>query len=264
MRIAEWLYLVGSGRSGFRLTDDFDSHVYLLDGGSEYALIDAGCGRRPEAIVERIEADGLDPRRISHIFITHGHADHAAGAAALHERLGAVVLASPEVARFLRDGDEHATSVDVARQAGIYPPDVRLPACSAARALADGEDVTVGSLRVEAVATPGHATGHLTYVVRPAGAEGVVPEGMSAGGTPAEGTVAAFTGDALFAGGKILLQHTWDCSVQESIRSVECLAAIDIDQLFPGHGVFALRDGRAEVEKAMHFIRRLLPPPQLG
>jgi hypothetical protein len=46
MNIADWLYLVGSGRSGFRLTDDYDCHVYLLDGGGgAYALIDAGSGR---------------------------------------------------------------------------------------------------------------------------------------------------------------------------------------------------------------------------
>jgi len=246
VKIAEGVYLVGSGRSGFGLTDDYDCHVYLLDGGDTYVLVDAGSGRATQAIVAQIEADGLDPRRVRQILLTHGHADHAAGAAALRERLGAVVLASPEVARFVRDGDDRAISLDVARTAGLYPPDFTFQACPLERELAGGDAVDVGNLRVEAVATPGHATGHLAYVVR------------------REGKAAAFTGDALFAGGKILLQHTWDCSVQESIRSVERLAALDLEQLFPGHGVFVLREGRREVATAMQMVRRLLPPAQFA
>jgi glyoxylase-like metal-dependent hydrolase (beta-lactamase superfamily II) len=150
------------------------------------------------------------------------------------------------VARFVREGDERAISLDVARTAGLYPTDFTFRACPVERELNDGDVVEVGELRLEAMATPGHAAGHLTYVVRRGG------------------QVAVFTGDALFAGGKILLQHTWDCSVQESIRSVERLAALDLDQLFPGHGVFALRDGRREVEKAMRMVRQLLPPEQLA
>ena len=39
------VHLVGSGQSGFSLTDPLDCHVYLLDGGSELALIDTGVGR---------------------------------------------------------------------------------------------------------------------------------------------------------------------------------------------------------------------------
>ena len=45
MKIAPGIHIVGSGRQGFGLTDDYDCHVYLVDGGDEYALIDAGGGR---------------------------------------------------------------------------------------------------------------------------------------------------------------------------------------------------------------------------
>lgn len=244
MRIAERIYLVGGGRSGFGLTDDYDCHVYLLDGGDEYALIDAGAGRDVPAVIANITADGLDPSRVRHLLLTHGHADHAAGAAGLRERLGVRVLASPEVARYAREGDERAISLDAARTAGVYPPEFRFPRCPVDQALADGAAVQVGDLTVEALATPGHASGHLSYVLRRGG------------------DVAVFTGDALFAGGKILLQNIWDCSIQESIRSVERLDALSVDGLYPGHGVFFVRHGRREVENAMQAIRHLLPPPQ--
>src|SRR5215471_5549245 len=117
MKIAERIHLVGSGQLGFSLTDDFDCHVYLLDGGDEYALIDAGGGREPDEILARIEADGLDLRRVRKVLLTHAHADHAAGAAALRERLALEVLASPTVAGYVREGDERAISLDVARRA---------------------------------------------------------------------------------------------------------------------------------------------------
>ena len=246
MRVAVRIHLVASGRHGFSMTDDYDCHVYLIDGGDEYALIDAGGGRDTPGLIANVEADGLDPRRIRQLLLTHGHADHAAGAAALRERLGLKVLASPTVARYLRDGDERAISLDVARVAGAYPADFAFLACPVDEELAEGASVRVGDLTLEVLDTPGHASGHVTYVLRHGGA------------------VAAFCGDALFWGGKILLQHTWDCSLQESIRSVEKLAALSPDGLYPGHVGFVVRNGRRHAEQAMQSIAGLLPPPQFA
>lgn len=245
MKIADRIHLVGSGQAGFSLTDRYDCHVYLLDGGTECALIDAGGGRDTAGILAHIEADGLDPARVLTLLLTHAHADHAAGAAALREALGLRVLASPPVARYVREGDERAASLDVARRAGFYPPDFVYPACAVDGELADGEVARVGDRTLEVLETPGHASGHLAYVLRQIG------------------LVSVFTGDALFFGGKILLQNIWDCSLQESIRSVERLAALSVDGLYPGHLTFAVRHGRNEVGHAMQAIARLLPPPQL-
>ena len=32
MKLTDRIYLVGSGGQGFNLTDDYDCHIYLLDG----------------------------------------------------------------------------------------------------------------------------------------------------------------------------------------------------------------------------------------
>jgi glyoxylase-like metal-dependent hydrolase (beta-lactamase superfamily II) len=246
VKIADRIYLVGSGAAGLGLTDDYDCHVYLIDGGEECTLIDAGGGRDPDAILAQIEADGIDRRRVRSLLLTHGHADHSAGAAGLRERLGLRVLASPEVARFVREGDERGISLDVARTAGMYPPDFGFPACPVEGELADGATVRIGDLEVQALDTPGHCAGHVAYAIR------------------AGGLVSAFTGDALFCDGKISLQYIWDCSVLDAIRSVERLAELSLDGMYPGHGAFAVRGGRRHAARAMGYITRLVPPPQMG
>ena len=245
MKIADRIHVVGSGQVGFNLTDDYDCHVYLVDGGGEYALIDAGGGRDTGGIVAQIEADGLDPQRVRYLLLTHAHADHAAGAAGLRAALGLRVLAAPEVATFVSQGDTRAASLDAAKQAGGYPPDFAYPACPVEGELVDGATLRVGDLTIEAIETPGHAAGHLSYVLRRSGRTSV------------------FCGDAFFFGGRILLQNTWDCSLQDSIRTVERLAALSVDGLFPGHLTFAVNQGRRQVDKAMEHVARLLPPPQL-
>jgi hydroxyacylglutathione hydrolase len=246
VKIADRIHIVASGRLGFGLTDDFDCHVYLVDGGSEYALIDAGGGRDIDRIVAQITGDGLDPARVRQLLLTHAHADHAAGAAPLRQRFGLRVVASPTVARYVREGDERAVSLDVARRAGSYPPEFAFPPCPVDAELADGAAVKIGDLTLTALETPGHASGHLAYVLRQGD------------------RVSVFCGDAVFFGGTVLLQHTWDCSLQESISSVERLAALSVDGLFPGHLTFAVRQGRRQVDKAMQSIANLLPPAQMG
>jgi hydroxyacylglutathione hydrolase len=246
VKITDRIHLVGSGRNGLSLTDGIDCHVYLIDGGSECALVDAGGGRDTAGIARHIQADGFDLGRMKRLFLTHAHGDHAAGAAALRERLGVKVLASREIATAVRAGDERFASLDVARKAGIYPTDFTLAPCEVDEELRHGDAIPVGDLEVSVVAAEGHSRGHLAYVVSHAGMKSL------------------FCGDAFFFGGRILLQHTWDCSVQESIATVERLAVLDVEGLYPGHGTFCVRQGRRQFEPALRSIAALLPPAQLA
>jgi glyoxylase-like metal-dependent hydrolase (beta-lactamase superfamily II) len=83
----------------------------------------------PEAVVQRARDQGLT---ITHIVNTHGHSDHTSG------NVKAAELTGAPVAAFER-------SVLVA-------PDV---------GLADGEEVRVGSLRLQVLHVPGHCPDHL-------------------------------------------------------------------------------------------------------
>jgi glyoxylase-like metal-dependent hydrolase (beta-lactamase superfamily II) len=248
MRLTPDVSLVAGGPFfGFGLTSGTDAHCYLIDGGESLALIDCGMGTATskEQLLSHATADGHDLARLERLFITHYHADHCAGAAAYRDALGLAVVAGRETAAALEAGDQRATSFEPARTLGLYPADSQFPACPVDEVLDDGDSVSVGRLTVRFVATPGHCSGHGAYLV-----------------TGGDRTY-LFSGDSLFAGGRLLLQATHDCDLQLSLASVRTLAALEFDSLLPGHGPLALTSGPAHVAAAVAAIDRLSVPPSL-
>ncbi len=113
------------------------SNAYLVAGeeSGKGVLIDGNDLLEP--LLERAERDGIE---ITHILVTHPHPDHVAGLAAARERLGGPPLvAHAETAAELNE--------------------------EVAQTLADGERLSAGGLEIEAIATPGHAAGHLAFLV---------------------------------------------------------------------------------------------------
>ena len=172
MKLTRSIYLVGGGVwGGMGLSPGPDCNVYLLDGGDALALVDTGSGTPAsvDAICAQIEADGFDPARIGTVLLTHMHGDHAGGAARFAELTGAVVRGSALTADVLARGDEEASSVRLAREAGVFPADFELRPLAGIETVAAGDVITVGRLTVEAVDTPGHCDGHVSFVVRSEG-----------------------------------------------------------------------------------------------
>jgi glyoxylase-like metal-dependent hydrolase (beta-lactamase superfamily II) len=227
------------------MTDPFDCHVYLLDGDDELALVDCGAGMGLDRILENVRADGFDPRQIRHLLLTHAHGDHAGGASRARSTLSLQVIAAAEAAAWLRAGDERAISLDLARHAGIYPDDYHLNPCPVDVEVREGDAIAVGDLDVRVYDTPGHSRGHCSYL-------------FSDGNRSC-----LFAGDAVFFGGRILLQATWDCSVQESVATVRKLSELRLDVLLAGHASLVLSDAQRHLDLAMGWVNRLLPPPQL-
>lgn len=245
MQLAERIHLVGSGSFGFDLTDPYDCHVYLLDGGTELALVDVGAGMGAVEIVANVERSGFDPARITRILCTHAHGDHAGGSARMRRLLpNASLLLSREGARLIRDGDERGASLDVAKAAGVYPPDYALEACAVDGELGEGDRVSVGELVLECIDTPGHSSGHLSFLLEEGGRRSL------------------FGGDVVFHGGTILLQNIHDCSLEQLVGSLRKLRGLAIDALFPGHLAFSLRNGQRHVERANQIFDDLLVPTQ--
>ena len=117
------------------------------------AVIDPGGD--VDEIAEMIEAQGVT---LEKVLLTHGHIDHAGGAAELAERFGVPVEGPEEEERFLLE-----TLAVQGRQFGLaggrnVEPD---------RWLNDGDTVTVGELTLEVIHCPGHTPGHVVFFHAP-------------------------------------------------------------------------------------------------
>jgi hydroxyacylglutathione hydrolase len=136
------------------------SNAYLFadrPGGSG-VLVD--CNDLADPLFERIAADDIG---ITHILLTHHHGDHIAGLADVRERAG-----SPPVVAHELTAAEIPDRVD--------------------QTLGDLDRLRSGELEIEAIHTPGHAAGHLAFLI--AGSDCVTADLIfrgTVGGTMAPG-----------------------------------------------------------------------------
>jgi hydroxyacylglutathione hydrolase len=247
MKLTQTAYVVGGGRFGFGLSGVLDCHVYLLDAGSEYILIDPGLGLGDDFIMvlENIRTDGLDARKIRKMILTHYHCDHIGAAKEAQARLDCEVWASRLAAPAIRQGDEKAVALDVAKGAGFYPADYHLPPCPVHRELAEDDVIHVGDLTLKVFETPGHCDGHLSFLI-----------------TGGDRTY-LLGADLVFWGGRILLQTIHDCRIPEYAQSVFKVEPLEFDALLPGHLQISLREGKRHIVQAAQAFRQLGVPPNL-
>ena len=122
----------------------------LWDDGSMRAIV-VDPGGDVDRILAAIEQCKVTVERI---LLTHGHLDHAGGAAALAEALK-VPVEGPDIRdKFLLDG--------IADQAAGYG--FAASNCTPNRWLTEGESVSLGEHRFDILHCPGHTPGHLVYV----------------------------------------------------------------------------------------------------
>jgi glyoxylase-like metal-dependent hydrolase (beta-lactamase superfamily II) len=228
MRLHPRIYLVGSAEFG--LSDSWDCHVYVVDGGRELAMIDAGGGRPAsfEMIRRNMREDGLDPARIRHIVLTHAHTDHARGAAHWRAELDAKVYL-PEMERALLE-EATAPNVPCPVDVGYHHEDV----------------IQVGDLALRAIQVPGHSVGICALLLE------------------IDGMRALFAGDIIFQHGLIGLINHAGSEMAPYREFLPRLANLKVDALLPGHLLFTLRNGQAHIDLALTKMQQGFVPLSIG
>ncbi len=116
------------------------------------AVIDPGGDL--DRVMEAVEANGVE---VEKILLTHGHIDHAGGAAELKERLGVPIEGPHRADSFLLE-----RLVDSGRSSGIAGSRNATPD----RWLDEGDRVTVGAADFAVLHCPGHSPGSVVFVNR--------------------------------------------------------------------------------------------------
>ena len=242
VRLTERVSVVGGGATGLGISHTLDPNVYLLSGGEELALVDAGAGPGEARILENVRSLGYDPERIEHILLTHAHADHAGGAASLSEKVGAQVYLSELEREALENADEEALGLSIARRNGFYPDDYRLNPCKVDVPLGGDEKLRCGDLELAVMPTPGHSAGSVCFLVW------------------VEEELALFAGDTVFAGGRISLIVAPGSDLLVLQESVTRLGGLGVASLLPGHGIFPLEGAQEHIDQAIKAFGTMLPP----
>ena len=119
------------------------------------AVIDPGGA--VDQVLGEITRRGLT---LDQIWITHGHLDHAGGAAEMKEKTGVPIIGPHEADLFWIEG--------IPRQGQMYGlPEART--FTSDRWLTDGDTVTLGATTWDVVHTPGHTPGHVVFFNRESG-----------------------------------------------------------------------------------------------
>ena len=119
----------------------------------EAAIVDPG-GELDE-LLEVVREQGLTLKKI---LVTHGHLDHAAGVAELARRCSVPVEGPHPDDAFWID--------QLPVQGRMFGFDSPAEAFTPTRWLQQGDEVTVGELRLEVLHCPGHTPGHVVFVSR--------------------------------------------------------------------------------------------------
>jgi len=194
-------------------------NVYLIDGGSEFLLIDIGYLDSVEEIVELIRQMDFNLSTCKMIIATHADADHVQGITRARDLLRTKVAAHPLSVEPLESGDEIMTYATIKAQ-GIEIP---MPRCKIDLTLQEGETIKVGNVALKVWHTPGHTAGQLSFRM---------------------GNL-LFSGDNIYKDSCVgVIDAHHGSNIPDFIASLKRILQDDAEFLLPSHGPVFRRDKR--------------------
>jgi glyoxylase-like metal-dependent hydrolase (beta-lactamase superfamily II) len=138
---------------------------YLIRAHDGIVLIESGPGSTLSALEAGLAKEGLSPRDVTHVLLTHIHLDHA-GAAGWLSRQGAQIYVHPNGAPHLLNPEKliaSATRIYGDRMETLWGE--FLPVAENRLTVPqDADEIVIGNMKFVAVNTPGHAEHHYSYL----------------------------------------------------------------------------------------------------
>lgn len=138
---------------------------YLIRHDDGAVLIESGPGSTLPALIAGLQNEGLSPRHITHVLLTHIHLDHA-GAAGWLAQQGAKICVHPAGAPHLVHPEKllaSATRIYGDLMQSLWGSFLPVPEDRLIVAQ-DREEIVVNDLRFVPISTPGHADHHFAYL----------------------------------------------------------------------------------------------------
>src|SRR3954464_8371597 len=194
-------------------------NIYLIDGGSEYALIDVGFLDELSDVLELIRQMDFSLSACKMILATHADADHTQGLSRAREVLKCKVAAHPKSVAPLQDGDEILTYSRIDAQNIRIP----MPRCKVDLTIDEGDRIAIGDKTLEVWSTPGHTAGQLALRM---------------------GSL-LFSGDNIFRDGCVgVIDAHHGSNLVDFIASLRRILDSDVKYLLPSHGPIFRKNDR--------------------
>ncbi|HEQ78907.1 MAG TPA: MBL fold metallo-hydrolase [Euryarchaeota archaeon] len=176
----------------------FSSNIFLVEGSPSF-IVDAGLDDDAERVASFVKNKGVSPEAL---VLTHRHVDHVGGAARLARLLDISAYSTPQEAEPVCRGDGISTGALLfgCKLEKLDVKDIRDWDCN----------------EWSILKTPGHTEGSFCLYFQK------------------DGTL--ISGDTVFADGGV---GRWDLptgSLKELVQSLNTLANIPVNRLYPGHG----------------------------
>jgi glyoxylase-like metal-dependent hydrolase (beta-lactamase superfamily II) len=194
-------------------------NVYLIDGGSQFLLVDIGYLDSVDEIVELIRQMDFNLSTCQMVIATHADADHIQGCARAREVLKTKVAAHPLSVGPLESGDAIQTYASIKAQGFEIP----MPPCKVDLLLNEGDTIKVGDVELHVWHTPGHTPGQLSFKM---------------------GNL-LFSGDNIYKDSCVgVIDAHHGSSIPDFINSLKRIQRADAEFLLPSHGPVFRRDKR--------------------
>jgi metallo-beta-lactamase class B len=130
--------------------------VWVVTTSSGLVLIDAGYADQLDSVLlTGMKKLGLDPARVTHVIVAHGHGDHFGGASYFQQRGARVVMGAP---------DWDLVEAPPAAGRGPAPAAPAIGPPKRDTAVTDGQMLMVGGVTFTFVMIPGHTSGSVGIV----------------------------------------------------------------------------------------------------